>query len=161
MALNEDTRVKIPAILHLCRLGYKYLSLKEISKADKEKRTIKMTYLSEWFQKYVKIWEDFLISINYNYLPQETMKGLYLGIILKIKNLEVAKVTGEFRITDESKTEIDSKLIIEIEDIENEIGKLRSMIKKDSRFSDKVELNIRINEMNEQHRELVRRLNNG
>jgi type I restriction enzyme R subunit len=29
MAHNEDTRVKIPAILHLCRLGYKYLSLKD------------------------------------------------------------------------------------------------------------------------------------
>jgi len=26
---NEDTRVKIPSILHLCRLGYEYLSLKE------------------------------------------------------------------------------------------------------------------------------------
>jgi type I restriction enzyme R subunit len=28
MHFNENTRVKIPAILHLCRLGYKYLSLK-------------------------------------------------------------------------------------------------------------------------------------
>ncbi|MEA1963115.1 MAG: DEAD/DEAH box helicase family protein [Patescibacteria group bacterium] len=28
MAFNEDTRVKIPAILHLCRLGYEYVSLK-------------------------------------------------------------------------------------------------------------------------------------
>ncbi len=27
MAHNENTRVKIPAILHLCRLGYKYISL--------------------------------------------------------------------------------------------------------------------------------------
>lgn len=27
MAFNEDTRVKIPAILHLCRLGYTYLPL--------------------------------------------------------------------------------------------------------------------------------------
>ena len=26
---NEDSRVKIPAILHLARLGYHYLSLKE------------------------------------------------------------------------------------------------------------------------------------
>lgn len=26
---NEDARVKIPTILHLTRLGYKYLSLKE------------------------------------------------------------------------------------------------------------------------------------
>ena len=28
MAFNENSRVKIPAILHLCRLGYDYLSLK-------------------------------------------------------------------------------------------------------------------------------------
>ncbi len=28
MAFNEDSRVKIPAILHLTRLGYSYLSLK-------------------------------------------------------------------------------------------------------------------------------------
>lgn len=27
MAFNENTRVKIPAILHLCRLGYEYISL--------------------------------------------------------------------------------------------------------------------------------------
>ncbi len=29
MAFNEDTRVKIPAIIHLTRLGYKYFSLKD------------------------------------------------------------------------------------------------------------------------------------
>jgi type I restriction enzyme, R subunit len=29
MAFNEDSRVKIPAILHLIRLGYQYLSIKE------------------------------------------------------------------------------------------------------------------------------------
>ena len=28
MAFTEDTRVKIPALLHLTRLGYSYLSLK-------------------------------------------------------------------------------------------------------------------------------------
>ncbi|OAI10559.1 hypothetical protein [Methylomonas methanica] len=29
MKFTEDTRVKIPVILHLVRLGYQYLSLKE------------------------------------------------------------------------------------------------------------------------------------
>lgn len=29
MAFNENTRVKIPAILHLCRLGFRYISLKD------------------------------------------------------------------------------------------------------------------------------------
>ena len=28
MKFNEDSRVKIPSILHLTRLGYQYLSLK-------------------------------------------------------------------------------------------------------------------------------------
>lgn len=36
MAFNENTRVKIPAILHLCRLGYNYLSL---SKSNWDKNT--------------------------------------------------------------------------------------------------------------------------
>ena len=31
MKFNEDSRVKIPAILHLTRLGYTYLSLKGLS----------------------------------------------------------------------------------------------------------------------------------
>src|SRR5690554_4341202 len=31
MAFNEDSRVKLPAILHLTQLGYKYLSLKDAS----------------------------------------------------------------------------------------------------------------------------------
>ena len=29
MAFNEDSRVKIPALLHLCRLGYQYISRKD------------------------------------------------------------------------------------------------------------------------------------
>src|SRR5690606_19578196 len=31
MIHNEDSRVKIPAILHLIRLGYDYLSLKDLT----------------------------------------------------------------------------------------------------------------------------------
>jgi len=34
MAFNENTRVKIPAILHLCRLGYDYLSLNQAVRDD-------------------------------------------------------------------------------------------------------------------------------
>ncbi len=36
MAFNENTRVKIPAILHLCKLGYKYISL---SNAERDEST--------------------------------------------------------------------------------------------------------------------------
>lgn len=34
MAFNENTRVKIPAILHLCKLGYNYISLNKAVRDD-------------------------------------------------------------------------------------------------------------------------------
>ncbi len=34
MSFNENTRVKIPAILHLCKLGYNYLSLSNASRNE-------------------------------------------------------------------------------------------------------------------------------
>jgi len=34
MAFNENTRVKIPAILHLRRLGYQYLSLRDFKRDE-------------------------------------------------------------------------------------------------------------------------------
>lgn len=34
MSFNENSRVKIPAILHLCRLGYEYLPLKNAARDE-------------------------------------------------------------------------------------------------------------------------------
>jgi type I restriction enzyme R subunit len=34
MSFNENSRVKIPAILHLCRLGYRYLSLTQTQRDE-------------------------------------------------------------------------------------------------------------------------------
>jgi type I restriction enzyme R subunit len=39
MSFNENTRVKIPAILHLCRLGYDYLSLSKSTHDEREHQT--------------------------------------------------------------------------------------------------------------------------
>ena len=36
---NENSRVKIPALVHLTRLGYEYLSLKEYEGASTKKPT--------------------------------------------------------------------------------------------------------------------------
>lgn len=40
MTFNEDSRVKIPTILHLIRLGYDYLSLKDPSAIRDESTNI-------------------------------------------------------------------------------------------------------------------------
>jgi len=53
MAFNEDTRVKIPSLIHLTRLGYVYLSLKDSSyKIDPDTNIV------------INIFEDQLRAIN-------------------------------------------------------------------------------------------------
>jgi type I restriction enzyme, R subunit len=54
MKFNEDSRVKIPSILHLCRLGYKYISLKD-SKWDVDTNI----FTDIFKQSVIKINEDF------------------------------------------------------------------------------------------------------
>lgn len=41
MAFNEDSRIKIPSLLHLTKLGYNYLSLKNCI-WDKETNVFKV-----------------------------------------------------------------------------------------------------------------------
>jgi type I restriction enzyme R subunit len=68
MAFNENTRVKIPAILHLCRLGYKYLSLKKAT----------------WDQEtniFTDIFDDSIARINPD-LEQEDRKRLLEDVSL-------------------------------------------------------------------------------
>lgn len=50
-ARNEDTRVKLPAILHLTRLGYKYISLKDKAyEFDSETNIIKNIFREQFFR---------------------------------------------------------------------------------------------------------------
>ena len=83
MAFNEDSRVKIPAILHLCRLGYHYiprshqdrieennifpdLFLKSISEINGN--------LSE--QEAQKVLDEVSLKLKYNDLGREFYKSL-------------------------------------------------------------------------------------
>lgn len=72
MAFNENTRVKIPAILHLCRLGYKYLSL---SNAKKDEGTNIFTDI--FFESITRINPD---------IEQDEVKKVYEKAILTLDN---------------------------------------------------------------------------
>ncbi|OYQ44291.1 type I restriction endonuclease subunit R [Flavobacterium aurantiibacter] len=77
MAFNENTRVKIPAILHLCRLGYKYLSLSK----------------SQWdFETniFVDIFTENIQRINPHLEPND-VKRLLEDIILVLDNEDLGE----------------------------------------------------------------------
>ena len=62
MAFNENTRVKIPAILHMCRLGYEYVPL-SMAKWDKDTNI------------FTNIFNDSLSRINPDAVPSDFKKA--------------------------------------------------------------------------------------
>ena len=89
MAYNEDTRVKIPAILHLSRLGYKYVSLKNAN-WDIETNIFK------------DIFFEALTNINEG-VEQDDLQRFYEKITLTLDNEDLGKVFYEMLLSNEIK----------------------------------------------------------
>jgi type I restriction enzyme, R subunit len=81
MAFNENTRVKIPAILHLCRLGYTYLSLKEL---ESDSSTNILT----------DIFTASILRINPSLEPSQT-KRVFEDMSLLLENEDLGKAFYE------------------------------------------------------------------
>ncbi len=78
MAFNENTRVKLPAILHMCRLGYKYLSL------SKEKWDVNTNIFTNIFNESIQ-------RLNPD-LDQSDIKRLYEDVALSLENEDLGEV---------------------------------------------------------------------
>jgi len=77
MAFNEDTRVKIPAILHLCKLGYEYLSLVN-AKRD------------EGTNIFTDIFEGSLLRINPD-IEKDDLKKVFEEVSLALENEDLGQ----------------------------------------------------------------------
>lgn len=80
MTHNEDSRVKIPALLHLTRLGYTYLSLKEIDKSNIDPKT----------NIFRDLFQESLLRINPTCTPAD-IEDLYKEVALDLKNEDLGK----------------------------------------------------------------------
>ncbi len=77
MSFNENTRVKIPAILHLCKLGYEYVSL---SKSSHEEST----------NIFTDIFTESILRINPG-LKEEDAKRVLEDVSLTLDNEDLGK----------------------------------------------------------------------
>ena len=87
MAFNENTRVKIPAILHLCRLGYSYVS---IAKAKIDEST----------NIFTDIFAESILRINPE-LNAGDIKNIFDDLSLALDNEDLGKIFYE-KITSKS-----------------------------------------------------------
>lgn len=91
MKFNEDSRVKIPAILHLTRLGYTYLSLK--GKTWDESTNV-----------FTDIFNESISRINPNMTADEILR-YYSELSLTLENEDLGKVFYE-KLVDQSETRL-------------------------------------------------------
>ena len=83
MAFNEDSRVKLPAILHLMRLGYSYLSLKDREVAWDEATNI-----------FEDIFKAAVTSINPSE-PDANIEQCYKDLALSLENKDLGRAFYE------------------------------------------------------------------
>ncbi|MFA7135904.1 MAG: type I restriction endonuclease [Bacteroidales bacterium] len=99
MKFNEDSRVKIPAILHLCRLGYKYISLNN-AVWDTETNI------------FTEIFKESIVKINPDF-DHDQAERLLVDISLLLSNEDLGKAYFE-KLTGESGVKL-----IDFENFEN------------------------------------------
>src|SRR5574344_1782140 len=99
MKFNEDSRVKIPAILHLCRLGYKYISLNN-AVWDTETNI------------FTEIFKESIVKINPDF-DHDQAERLLVDISLLLSNEDLGKAYFE-KLTSESGVKL-----IDFENFEN------------------------------------------
>ena len=80
MKHNENSRVKIPALVHLVRLGYEYLSLKEYQGEIHAGTNI-----------FVDIFRESLSRINGRSLSASDAAGLVSELSVKLTNEDLGK----------------------------------------------------------------------
>jgi type I restriction enzyme R subunit len=99
MKFNEDSRVKIPSILHLCRLGYKYISLKD-------------TLWDVDTNIFTEIFKESILKINPDF-DQDQAERLLVDTSLLLDNEDLGKAFYE-KLISESGTKL-----IDFENFEN------------------------------------------
>lgn len=99
MKFNEDSRVKIPTILHLMRLGYQYLSLKN-------------NFWDESTNIFSSIFKDNLLRLNAG-LNKVDADRIYSEVALSLENEDLGKAFYE-KLIDQS-----SVRLIDFENFEN------------------------------------------
>lgn len=133
---------------------------KSINQTDKLKRTIDEVITSTWFDKAEKIAinNSFLKQLNTKTYNTLNLKMFYEDFIKAIHLFETSLLTGAFKNKEAKDVVEDAVVLKQIELIDKEIISLKSQIKKETVFSDKVSLNVSLKEIEIKRQKLVNKL---
>lgn len=133
---------------------------KSINQADKLKRTIDEVITSTWLNRKEdkKVNQDFLNQLNTKTFHNLHLKAFYESFTKAIHQYETSLLTGSFSPKDGKAIDKDAETLKQIEAIDKDIISLKSQIKKETVFSDKVRLNMNLKEREEKRQKLIEKL---
>ncbi len=127
------------------------ISPKRLSKSTNDKLVIEENYFTHWINLAEKnnLEKEFIDSLNINNQSFTNFLSFYTSYLDKILSLNASKFSGTLNINEDTKDILDDIATIEIS-----ISELKSKIKKETNFSDKVNLNIELKKLNDKLKNL-------
>lgn len=119
---------------------------KRINKADTTKLVVEDSLFSEWINlsEINKIESEFLDNLKIQNNPFTNFLSFYTSYLDKIVSFNASKYSGSLETNEEAK-----EILENIQKIELQIIEIKSKIKKETNFNDKVNFNIELKKLND------------
>ena len=127
------------------------VSPKRISKSDSSKLVVEESHFTDWidFENPSHLEAEFIKSLEARNHPFTDLYAFYNSYLDRIIAFNASKYSGQLNTTEETKA-----ILTQISVCEAKITELKNKIKKETSFSDKVNLNIELKKMNDKLNDL-------
>ncbi|WP_419677719.1 DUF4391 domain-containing protein [Aliarcobacter lanthieri] len=117
------------------------ISPKRINITDTMKLVVEEQYCTKWIDtnNLTEISSEFLISLDIVNHPFSNFKDFFISLTQSVISFNASEISGKFKSNQDSKFILDK-----INKINSEIQELKSQIKKETNFNNKVKLNIEL-----------------
>ncbi|MDF0728959.1 DUF4391 domain-containing protein [Cytobacillus sp. S13-E01] len=136
--------------------------MKRLNKVDKSSVVLNNIHRTAWLtlEDHKKVEKDFIGSVNISNLDFNNFYAFYKDLDLAVEAFENSETLGYYHEErDVKKHEQQQQIIQKIKELEAELKKIKMSIKKESQFNKKVELNVKVQEINRQIADLKEELN--
>ncbi|MGY6648040.1 DUF4391 domain-containing protein [Wenyingzhuangia sp. IMCC45574] len=129
-------------------------------KVDANKLVIESFTITKWINANDnnEVIESFKTNLDTTKFNKSNLKEFYQGFANAIVNFQSASITGVYKNKDNKAIEYDKETLLNIEELDKEITSLKSTIKKESVFSQKLDLNVKIKGLEQQKQQLIDKL---
>ena len=136
------------------------LAHKRFSQSEKGAIVADEFFTSDWIDLRcpTDVQESFLASLKLSALPHNNLFAFYSGIVDRMTGLDCARLSGQFAVGDKESQAERLEALQQCRQLETQIAELKAEIKKEDQFNRRVELNVKIKELEQSLNESAQRL---